>query len=94
VEKNNAHQKEAYRKEFSDSMQSLQQGVLNYCEEEKVKSQECFQRLQDEIAKKNELVSRQREFFDDMLNRRQQLISKIIDTEQVKKLQLIRIYWK
>ena len=82
VERNNVDQKEAYKRQFSDSIQGLQQSVLNYCEDEKTKSQEYLKWLQEEIVKKNELVSRQRAFFDDMLAHRQQLISKIIDTEQ------------
>ncbi|CAB3979712.1 kinesin KIF11 [Paramuricea clavata] len=82
VEKSNAYQKDVYRRQFSDSVRDLQQSVLNYCEDGKEKSRENLKWLEGENAKKNELVSRQREFFDSMLARRQQLISRIIDTEK------------
>lgn len=92
VEKSNAHQKDVYRRHCSDSVRDLQQSVLNYCEDGKEKSRENLKWLEGENAKKNELVSRQREFFDSMLARRQQLISRIIDTENVRnKLNLLKI---
>ena len=92
VEKSNAHQKDVYRRHFSDSVRDLQQSVLNYCEDGKEKSRENLKWLEGENAKKNELVSRQREFFDSMLARRQQLISRIIDTDNVRnKLNLLKI---
>lgn len=49
------------------------------------KSKEILKWLDEEMAKKNELVSRQRAFLDEMLSRKQQLISRIIDTENVRK---------
>ncbi|XP_028390814.1 kinesin-like protein KIF11-A isoform X2 [Dendronephthya gigantea] len=81
VEKNNVHQKEAYRVQFSDSLRDLQKIVSNYCENEMGKSRETLKWLDEETTKKNELVLRQRAFLDDMLLRKQRLISRIIDTE-------------
>ena len=66
-------------------MRGLQKSVLNFCEDEKEKSRELLKWLEAENTKKAELISRQREFFDEILARRQHLISKIIDTEKVKK---------
>ena len=83
LEKNNASQKDVYRSQFSSSMGDLHQSVLNYCEVEKKKSNDNLKWLENEIEKKNELVSRQHAFFQDMMVRRQQLINKIIDTDKV-----------
>ncbi len=64
--------------------------MLNICEDQKEKSRGYLERLEGEIAKKNELVSQQRAFFDDVLARRQHFISAIMDTEKVK--HIFRIY--
>lgn len=84
VEKNNVYQKEAYMSEFSASIKGLHQSVLDECENHKEKSQGYLTWLESEMAKKQESISRQRRFFDDMCARRKQIISEIIDAEKVK----------
>lgn len=86
MEKTNSKHKKAYHSQFSKCIDDLQQTVFDYCKEEKSRTQERLTWLRDQVTEKNKLLSRQKEFVDDLFARRQQFVLDILDTEKVLKL--------